>query len=216
MTLPSTGAPLAGAAPAHLSDLLDRFPVLSPPISTAGAAVVIVLREGESEVETLLIERAERPSDPASGQVAFPGGHVSEVDGSLAATALRELEEEVGLSRADFSGELRYVDTELAIRFGLKVGVFATGLSPDAHTPTARSAEEVAHVFWLPRSALATSRPILRETMRGDAEVPATVFEGHILWGFTRRVLCQFFAIPNQDAPIGPVFVPHSEEPLDG
>jgi len=216
MTPPDTGASFPGSAPARLSDLLDRFPILSPPVSTAGAAVVIVLREGDSEVETLLIERAERPSDPASGQVAFPGGHVSDGDGSLAATALRELEEEVGLSRADFSGELRYVDTELAIRFGLKVGVFATGLSPDAHAPTARSAEEVAHIFWLPRSALATSRPILRETMRGDAEVPATVFEGHILWGFTRRVLCQFFGVPSRDAAIGPVFVPHPEEPPDG
>ena len=209
-------ATLPGTAPAGLVENLARFPVLAPPVSTAGAAVVIVLREGESEVETLLIERAEQPSDPASGQVAFPGGHVSEGDGSLAATALRELEEEVGLTRADFAHDLHYVDTVLAVRFGLKVAVFATGLSPDAKTPTARSAEEVAHVFWLPRSALAGSRPIVRETMRGLVDVPATVFEGHILWGFTRRVLCQFFGITSRDEAIGPVFVPHPTESPDG
>ena len=216
MTPPSPGSSVPGSAPASLHELLALFPVLAPPVSTAGAAVVIVLREGEFEVETLLIERAERPEDPASGQVAFPGGHVSEGDGSLAVTALREVEEEVGLSRADLAGELHYVDTVLAVRFGLKVAVFATGLSARAHAPTARSAEEVAHVFWLPRSALATSRPVVRETMRGSTEVPATVFEGHILWGFTRRVICQFFGITSQDQPIGPVFAPHFVEPPDG
>jgi 8-oxo-dGTP pyrophosphatase MutT (NUDIX family) len=179
----------------------------------AGAAVTLVLREGRSEVETLLIERAERSDDPASGQVAFPGGHVADGDGSLAITALRELEEEVGLDQADLSGELRYVSTVLAIRFGLKVAVFAAALSMDANPPSARSAEEVAHVFWLPRSALATSRSIERETSRGLAEVRATAFEGHILWGFSRRVLCQFFGVPNEDELIGPVFAPHFPPP---
>jgi len=213
MSGPGSGESVPGTAPRPLSELLARFPALAPPVSIAGAAVVIVLRDGRSEVETLLIERAERPADPASGQVAFPGGHVADGDGSLAVTALRELEEEVGLSRADFAGELRYVDSVLAIRFGLKVAVFATGLASDANAPTARSADEVAHVFWLPRSALATSRPIVRETARGLTEVRATVFEGHILWGFTRRVLCQFFGISNQDEAIGPVFAPHLPEP---
>jgi 8-oxo-dGTP pyrophosphatase MutT (NUDIX family) len=213
MSVPPSGAPLPGTAPARLSEILDRHPILAPPVSTAGAAVVIVLREGEEEVETLLIERAERPSDPASGQVAFPGGHVSDRDGSLAATALRELEEEVGLNGADIDGELHFVDTILAIRFGLKVGVFAARLAPGAKAPIVRSEEEVAHVFWLPRSALANSRPIERDTMRGAAEVRATVFDGHILWGFTRRVLCQFFGVPTQDEAIGPVFVPRLPEP---
>ncbi|HYA70558.1 MAG TPA: CoA pyrophosphatase [Thermoplasmata archaeon] len=213
MSVFGSGTSVPGTAPERLSEILARHPILAPPVSTAGAAVVIVLREGEDEVETLLIERAERPSDPASGQVAFPGGHVSDRDGSLAATALRELEEEVGLNRADIGGELHFVDTILAIRFGLRVGVFAARLAPDAKAPTVRSEEEVAHVFWLPRSALATSRPIERETMRGSTEVPATVFEGHILWGFTRRVLCQFFGVPTQDQAIGPVFVPRLPEP---
>jgi len=215
MSLPESGARYPGTAPRSLPDLLARFPVLAPPVSTAGAAVVIVLRDGREEVETLLIERAERESDPASGQVAFPGGHVAEADGSLAETALRELSEEVGLSRMDFAGELRYVDTVLAVRFGLKVGVFTVGLSPDASPPTPRSAEEVAHVFWLPRSALAGAHAIDRETSYGPAEVPATVYDGHILWGFTRRVLCQFFGISSRDELIGPVFVPHPETPSD-
>ena len=214
MSSPGPEATVPGSAPKALSELVSRFPALAPPVSTAGAAVVIVLRQGETEVETLLIERAERAEDPASGQVAFPGGHVTEGDGSLASTALRELEEEVGLGRGDIVGELRFVNTVLAIRFGLRVGVFAAVLAPDGPAPTARSPEEVAHVFWIPRSALATARPIVRETSHGLAAVPATVFEGHVLWGFTRRVLCQFFGIPNEDEAIGPVFVPRPSDSL--
>lgn len=213
MSSSGSGGLVPGTAPKELRDLVDRFPALAPPVSTAGAAVVIVLRKGVEEVETLLIERAERPGDPASGQVGLPGGHVEDGDGSLATTAFRELEEEVGLREDDLVGDLRYVATELAIRFDLRVSIFAAILAPDGPQPTIASAEEVAHVFWLPRSALATSRPIVRETSRGLAEVRATAFEGHVLWGFTRRVLCRFFGIDTQDEAIGPIFVPRSDEP---
>jgi len=202
-----------GTAPRTVLEILARYPAISPPVSTAGAAVVILLREGRTDVETLLIERSERVEDPASGQVAFPGGHVADGDGSLGVTALRELEEEVGLTRSDLAGELRYVSTELAVHFGLKVAVFAGALADDAQAPTARSQDEVAHVFWLPRSALADSAPVVRETSRGLAEVRATVFEHHILWGFTRRVICQFFGVSTRDEPIGPVFAPRPPEP---
>lgn len=208
------GKIVPGSAPEGVSELLSRFPVLVPPVSTAGAAVVIVLREGESEVETLLIERAEREEDPASGQVAFPGGHVADEDGSLVATALRELEEEVGLTRADLSGELRYVRSVLAVRFGLRVAVFAAALAPGGGLPAPRSLGEVAHVFWLPRSALGSSRLIERETSHGLASVRATVFEGHLLWGFTRREICDFFGVPTEDERIGPVFVPRSPDDI--
>jgi hypothetical protein len=53
----------------------------------------------------------------------------------------------------------------------------------------------------------------MRETSRGLAEVRATVFEGHILWGFSRRVLCQFFGVANEDELIGPVFAPRLPPP---
>jgi 8-oxo-dGTP pyrophosphatase MutT (NUDIX family) len=168
--------------------------------------VAIVLREGLSGVETLLIERASDPADPASGQVAFPGGHVSEGDGNLLETALRELQEEVGLGRDDLEGELHYVSTELARRFGLEVAVFAGRLGPRGRGPVPRSPREVAHVFWLPESALDRTTRVERSTPRGVAQVNATVHEGHVLWGFTRRVLRQFLGDPLEDEPFGPAF----------
>jgi len=196
-----------------IDDLLARYPVERPPTSSAGAAVSIVLRDGETDVEVLLIERASDPDDPASGQVALPGGHVSEEDGNLAQTALREMEEEVGLAEGDLVGEFHYVATLHARRFGLDVGVFAGRLRPDGRIPAPRSPAEVAHVFWLPRASLGITQRVERDTTVGIVPVNATVHGGHVLWGFTRRVLRQFFGFPIEDETFGPVYVTHAPPP---
>lgn len=206
-------APLAGEAPASIPDLLGRYPVLIPPVPTAGAAVTIVLREGEREVETLLIVRAANPADPASGDVAFPGGHVAEEDGSLLATAMRELEEEVGIGESDLAGPAHFFGPRFTQRFGLHVGVFAAALGPAGRGPVAYDAREVAHVFWLPRSALGRTRRVFRETSVGGLEVNATVWEREVLWGFTRRVLREFFGLPTEDDLSGPAFAHDSGPP---
>lgn len=197
------------APPARsLDDLLAKYPIERPPVISAGAAVTIVLREGLSDLEVLLIERTSDPDDPASGQVALPGGHVSEEDGNLAQTALRELDEEVGLALADLDSEPHYVSTLHARRFGLDVGVFAARLSSAGRTALPRSPQEVAYVFWLPRSSLERTQRVERDTSVGIIPVNATVHEGHVLWGFTRRVLRQFFELPLEDETFGPVYLP--------
>jgi 8-oxo-dGTP pyrophosphatase MutT (NUDIX family) len=206
--VPSAERALAGSAPADIPSLLGRFAEGAPPAGAAGAAVTIVLRDGLSEVEVLLIERTERETDPASGQVAFPGGHVDDADGSLVVTARRELEEEVGMTENDLAGPLRFVSIEHASRFGLDVAVFVGAIGPTASPPSPLSRDEVAHVFWLPRSALATTVPVDRFTGVGARPVPATVYEGHVLWGFTRRVIRAFFELPAEGDLGGPTFAP--------
>ena len=194
---------------------LRRWRETAPSVAEAGAAVTIVLRRGADDVETLLIERAERTGDPASGQVALPGGHVDSDDRSLAAAALRELAEEVDLRAADLGGPPRYVRTLLATRFGLRVAVFAAALGAIGRPPRPADPREVAGVFWLPRRALEVTRTVDRDTPRGRLAVPATVFDGHILWGFTRRVLLEFFDLPVEE-PVGsarPSSAPSSPSP---
>jgi 8-oxo-dGTP pyrophosphatase MutT (NUDIX family) len=208
-----TEAPGASAPAVSAAELLARFPVLRPPVSTAGAAVTIVLRDGARDVEALLIERAQNPVDPASGDVALPGGHVDESDGSLAHTALRELREEVGLGLADLAGPLRFVGSTPARAFRIHVGVFAAGISSSAAPPTIGNPSEVAHVFWLPKGALADGRLVTRESSRGSLRVLATVHDGHLIWGFTRRVLREFFGYAMEDQPQGPAFSAGTTEP---
>ena len=181
-------------SPSPLRALLERYPDSTPPSSAAGAAVTIVLREGRTDVEALLIERAMRDEDPASGQIGLPGGHVDSVDQTLRDTALRELEEEVGLGVRDLNSPPRFVQIQDAPRFRLKVGVFAAELSSSPPPTPSLSPKEVASVFWFPRSALDSRSRVSRETPLGAREVDAVLFDRHILWGFTLRVLSEFFA----------------------
>jgi 8-oxo-dGTP pyrophosphatase MutT (NUDIX family) len=191
------------AAEPGISELLARHAADSPPHGAAGAAVLILLREGASDTEVLLIERAVRAEDRASGQVGLPGGRVEERDGALVETALREVEEEVGISGLDLVGPPRFVAVEEAAVFALKVGVFVGELAPKGRAPRVGSPAEVAHVFWLPRGALRSSRRVGRDSPRGHIEVDAVVFDGHVLWGFTRRVLMEFFDLASPGSTPG-------------
>lgn len=190
----------------ELQRLLVRHPLDSPPASAADAAVLIILRAGQSDVEVLLIERSIRPRDRASGQVSLPGGHVEPQDASLRETALRECREEVGLGPADFRGPPRFVLTTDAPHFGLKVGVFATELGPSVGRFIDPSPREVARVFWLPIRSLAMTARVPREAPSGRREFDAVLYEGHVLWGLTLRVLQRFVHgdSPAESAPIPP------------
>jgi 8-oxo-dGTP pyrophosphatase MutT (NUDIX family) len=182
----------AGEVPPAVRRWLERWPLADLPHGTAGAAVTIVLREGRRDVEVLLIERAVRDGDLASGQVALPGGREDGDDASMRATALRELREEVGLDPADLLGTPGLVGVETATLFGMNVAVYSAALGPSPG-PRAASPHEVAHVFWMPVGALDTVKTVERQTRSGLRNVPAIVHEGHVLWGFTFRVLRHFF-----------------------
>lgn len=186
----------------EIERLLSRFPADSPGAEHAGAAVLILLRAGRPPggPETLLIQRTERPEDAASGQVSLPGGRVGPADTLLRDTALRESWEEVGISAPDLAGSPRFVGVRRASAFDLEVGVFAAGLGTAASAPHTRSRHEVASVFWLPRQNLEATENIPRATTLGPREVEATVYEGHIVWGFTRRLLRDFFGLDGRGA----------------
>jgi 8-oxo-dGTP pyrophosphatase MutT (NUDIX family) len=194
----------ADSAPT-LAELLAPWSPWPPPRDRAEAAVLIVLRQGDEEPEALLIERAERPGDRGSGQVAFPGGHVEPGDANLRATALRECDEEVGLSAAHLGEMPRYVSTRYASAFGLLVAIFAAPVAPFAPSPKPRDPREVASTFWIPRSALGNVRMETRRTLFGIHPMPSAVHDGHVVWGFTRRVLREFFGFPPE-----PLYDPRS------
>jgi len=67
-----------------------------PPGSRASAVLLIV-----TPAEELVFIRRSDDGRAHGGQMAFPGGMTEEYDRDLRATALRETEEEIGLSRGD-------------------------------------------------------------------------------------------------------------------
>ena len=74
------------------------------------AAVAMIL---DDRLDVLLTQRAERPGDPWSGHLSFPGGHVEPADPSDLGAAIRETEEEVELSlpTSSFIGPLTPIPT---------------------------------------------------------------------------------------------------------
>lgn len=66
------------------------------------SSVAILLFEIANELQFIVIQRSEYDGTH-SGQIAFPGGKWEQDDASLLATALRECEEEIGITEAELS-----------------------------------------------------------------------------------------------------------------
>ena len=163
------------------------------------AAVGLILKpaEANSEVELLLIRRAERQGDPWSGQMALPGGRFDPQDADQYATVVRETREEVGLD-LDAYGELlgRLDDipaTARSMRTGLVIApyVFALGRGPELVTNY-----EVAETLWAPLGPMVRGEiDAVTEYRVGDDtyELPAFAVQGRVVWGLTYAILQNLF-----------------------
>lgn len=165
------------------------------------AAVAIIVREAaDAQAEILLIRRAERPNDPWSGHMAFPGGREEPHDETLLATALRETREEIAVDLARAGRLLGQLQALPAMARGRTIGMeivpFVFELTVQA--PLVFNAAEVAEAIWMPleplrRGALRTTVPY--ELAGQRLNLPAHDFEGRIVWGLTYRMLDQLFAL---------------------
>ena len=112
------GQPLPGVeAQFSMSHSLRR--VIEAPVSTARKAAVLALfiptkLPSDFKAKLILIQRSSRdPRDRHAGQISFPGGSVEDQDATLADTALREAQEEIGVDPTEV--ELIGALTELYI-----------------------------------------------------------------------------------------------------
>jgi 8-oxo-dGTP pyrophosphatase MutT (NUDIX family) len=122
-----------------------------------------------------------------AGEISFPGGRHDPEDADLADTALREAEEEIGLSRAAVRllGELPPTST-FATNYVIHpfVGLIPTGQRWQV------SPREVDAVIELPLRALREGRTRTRIERRGISfETGAYIVGEHLIWGATARIL---------------------------
>ena len=78
-----------------LSSLGEKF--LDKADNESHAAVAILIRERNDDLEFFLVKRAEVEGDPWSGDMAFPGGKRCQNDEDLSETAMRETLEETAI-----------------------------------------------------------------------------------------------------------------------
>ncbi|MGC8661962.1 MAG: NUDIX hydrolase [Nitrososphaeria archaeon] len=147
------------------------------------AAVAIIIDEGKNS--TLMVKRIARPNDPWSGDVAFPGGRYSSVDGDLVRTAIRETLEETGidLSRSNFRGvmDIYKPSNELSVR--VLPAVFTVQEIGEVKI----SREELEGAHWLPLDLRDTT--FIKQKMKGLYENWTLMYDGFTIWGMTYRIL---------------------------
>jgi 8-oxo-dGTP pyrophosphatase MutT (NUDIX family) len=141
----------------------------------------------ENEWHLLYIRRTTKANDPHSGQVAFPGGALDPKDVNLQATALREMNEEIGVLPDDVHllGKLNDFITITSFQVTPYVGRI-----PWPYQLTLQK-EEVSRAFTIPLAWLAdpgNHRVEHRSLPPPYEPVPVVYFEpydGEILWGAT-------------------------------
>lgn len=166
----------------------------------ASAAVLVPLVMREDGLNLLLTRRADHLRDHA-GQISFPGGRVEPGDGSAEATALRETEEEIGLSRVhiELIGRLPIYTTVTAFQVTPIVALVQPGIA------LTLDAFEVAEAFEVPLRFLmnpahhrrhhfsyqGSERQFLSMPWQGDDSLG--VSREHFIWGATAAMLRNFY-----------------------
>jgi len=154
------------------------------PIRPAAVLVPVVDHE---EPTVLLTQRTAHLSDHA-GQVAFPGGKIDKTDASPLAAALREAEEEIGLSRR-FVEPIGYLDLYMTT-LGYRIVPVLARVTPGYALKLNKS--EVDDAFEVPLAFLMNevNHQIHRREWKGlTRTVYAMPFDGRNIWGVTAGIV---------------------------
>lgn len=182
--LPDWWQPLATRAATAVSSDFTRWP--TPDGSGRPSAVLILLGQGDSGPDVLLLERSVG-SRTHPGQPAFPGGAVEPGDPDDTATALREAGEEVGVDPASVTVVTRLPRLWIPVTDFVVTPVLAWWHAP--HPVHVRDVVEVARVARLPVRELADPANRLRVRHPSGYVGPGFRVGGMLVWGFTAGVL---------------------------
>lgn len=165
------------------------------PAAPAAAAVLVPLVDHHDGLTVLLTQRASHLKNHA-GQISFPGGRIESSDAGPLAAALRETEEEIGLSRehVTFAG---YLEPHLVLS-GYWVTPVVGFVQPGFELTLDR--REVESTFEVPLlHVLDAANHQARERMLGTTKVHVYDIpygERHI-WGATAGMLMSLYKLLN-------------------
>jgi 8-oxo-dGTP pyrophosphatase MutT (NUDIX family) len=157
------------------------------------AAVIVPVIERGDDPHLLFTKRADHlPDHP--GQMSFPGGGHESEDRDLAATALREANEEVGMAADEIQCVGRLDDIRTVTRYSVRP--FVARVPDREYVPCD---EEVAEVAVLPLAGLTDLDNYESERRDhpyyGDIRLHFFYVDGYTVWGATGRILVQFLQL---------------------
>jgi 8-oxo-dGTP pyrophosphatase MutT (NUDIX family) len=164
------------------------------------SAVLVLLAEDRPGAgpDVLVLQRADTlRSHP--GQPAFPGGACDPGDADMAATALREAAEEVGLESASVDVIAHLPTLWIPVSDYLVTPVLAWWRSPHPVRPV--DPAEVAEVDRLPVAELVEPANRLRIRHPSGWIGPAFRVHGMLVWGFTAGVLSTLLEMGGWSVP---------------
>ena len=154
------------------------------PIRPAAVLVPVV---DHPQPTVLLTQRAEHLNDHA-GQISFPGGKIDPTDASPLDAALREAEEEIGLSR-EFVDPLGYLDL-YGTSFGFRILPTVARVRPGFKLTISQA--EVDAAFEVPLAFLMdpANHQVHSKEFRGiERSYYAMPFGDRYIWGATAGIL---------------------------
>lgn len=152
------------------------------------AAVLVPLYGWPDEPGLVFTERRADLSRHA-GEISFPGGRQDEGDADLAATALREAQEEIGLdpSVVELGEALPAVKTFVT---GYRIHPFVGRIPDLAELDLRPNPAEVETLLSFSLDVLREGYEMRRLIRRGvPLHTPTYEVEGHMIWGATARIL---------------------------
>jgi 8-oxo-dGTP pyrophosphatase MutT (NUDIX family) len=157
------------------------------------AAVIAPVVDRDEEPHLLFTKRADHLSDHP-GQMSFPGGGREPEDADLWATALREADEEIGLTAPEVERFGRLDDIRTVTRYSVRP--YVARIPDREYEP---GDEEVAEIAVLPLSAITDLNNYESERRDhpyyGDIRLHFFYVEGYTVWGATARMLVQFLQL---------------------
>jgi 8-oxo-dGTP pyrophosphatase MutT (NUDIX family) len=177
----------ARAVPAsgdHGTDRMLQILAREQPIRPAAVLIPVV---DHPQPTVLLTQRAEHLNDHA-GQISFPGGKIEATDASPLDAALREADEEVGLSR-EFVEPIGYLDL-YGTSFGFRILPMLARVRPGFKLTISQA--EVDDVFEVPLAFLMDSanHQVHSKEFRGiERSYYAMPFGDRYIWGATAGIL---------------------------
>jgi 8-oxo-dGTP pyrophosphatase MutT (NUDIX family) len=185
----------SSAVPAGFSAEVDAAVRQYFPASPAAAAVLVPIVDREDGLTVLLTQRATHLKNHA-GQISFPGGRIEGADEGPLAAALRETEEEIGLSRqhVTFTG---YLEPHLVL-----TGYWVTPVVGFVQPGFALHLDhrEVDSTFEVPLlHVLDVANHKARERMLGTTKVRVydIPYGEHHIWGATAGMLMSLYKLLN-------------------
>jgi len=154
--------------------------------ATKPAAVLVAIVDRREPTVLLTLRTAELASH--AGQVAFPGGKIDPADDSPAAAALREAEEEIGLSPTLIE-PIGYLDLYLTFS-GFRILPVVARVKPDF--ALVLNPWEVVETFEVPLAFVMAPENHQRNTRDWNGlkrDYYAIPFENRYIWGITAGIL---------------------------